>query len=150
MVKTRQEIAWRHATQRYIKKSQEGWGRTSPVISSLSLPENWSCFPGPPQGGPRGSSCQSFGTSPELELSSMNGFLERHLVQTCDTPPHTLTMLSTNHPIQQHPTHRLLALSAASGRGRVLFSPGSPSWVEDTGSTRWNSNGVRFCVRYTT
>lgn len=58
------------------------------------LPENWSCFPGRPQGVPQGSSCQSFETSPELELSSMNGFLERHLVQTWDTPPLTLTMLS--------------------------------------------------------
>lgn len=51
---------------------------------------------------------------------------------------------------QQHSTHRLLTVSVVSGGGRALLSPRPPSWAGEGGSTRWNSNGVRFCVRYTT
>lgn len=52
--------------------------------------------------------------------------------------------------IQKCPTHRLLVVFVISGGGRALLSPGPPSWEGVGGSTRWNSNGVRFCVRYTT
>lgn len=47
-------------------------------------------------------------------------------------------------------THRLLPVSIIAGGGRALLNPGPPSWEGVGGSTRWNSNGVRFCLRYTT
>lgn len=73
---------------------------------------------------------------------------------TTQSHRHTFNPCAFNKPplvkCQQHPTHRLLTVSVVSGGGRALLSPGPPSWAEDSGSTRWNSNGVRFCVRYTT
>lgn len=42
-------------------------------VRTSFLPESWSCFPGHPQRAPQGSSCQLSGTSPEHELSPMNG-----------------------------------------------------------------------------
>lgn len=54
------------------------------------------------------------------------------------------------HTWWEFQTHSLLIVSVVSGGGRALLRPGPPSWVGEGGSTRWNSNGVRFCVRYTT
>lgn len=123
------------------------------------LPESWSCFPGHPQGVPQDSSCRPSGTSPEHESSPMIGSPGPPPLPAYDT--HTQSYrhsfpdwFAFNKPpivkCQQHPTHRLLTVSVVSGGGRALLSPGPPSWAGEGGSTRWNSNGVRFCVRYTT
>lgn len=66
------------------------------------LPESWSCFPSHLQGVPRGSSCRSFGTSPELVPSSTSGFLEDHLLQACDTPTRTFHQYPLNKPLSSN------------------------------------------------
>lgn len=53
------------------------------------LPESWSCFQGHPQGVHQDSSCRPSETSPELELSPMNGSLGRLPPLACDTHNHT-------------------------------------------------------------
>lgn len=124
------------------------------ILCVCSLPESCSCFPGRPQSVPRGSSCQPSGTSPGPELSPRNGSPGPPPQPTCD-PQHIICNgpFPTNPLLTVHkqlPTHRLLVVSVVSGGGRALLSPWPPSWAGESGSTRWNSNGVRFCVRYTT
>lgn len=116
---------------------------------------SWSCFLGHPQSALQGSSCQPSGTSSWHEPSPRTGSRGSRPPPACDTHrKHIFLLWFSFLKITVHQkdlwTHKPLPVSIVSGGGKALLSPGPPSWEGVGGSTRWNSNGVRFCLRYTT